>query len=239
VRLARRVLTPLFVLIAVYLGVLCKPQPLFAWSVAAHNLTLYADRPFTPSAGAQVLELVHDKLAASPLYGGEPHNIFICSAPWRRVLLFNRNYRVGGVSYAWLTNNVFLRDALVDENRLLDSRGKPVAADRPLDYFIAHEVTHAISGGALGPFGYARMPEWIREGYADYVGKGRAFDYDTAARMYRSGAPEMDRWKSGLYLRYHLLVAYELDQQQWTVRRLLGSRLDQAAVERQIEAAIH
>jgi hypothetical protein len=72
-----------------------------------------------------------------------------------------------------------------------------------------------------------------------HVGKGRAFDYDAAARMYRSGAPEMDRWKSGLYLRYHLLVAYELDKQHWTVPRLLGSRLDQMAVEHEIEAAIH
>lgn len=238
-RLARRILTPLFVLIAMYLGILCKPQPLFAWSVAAHNLTLYSDRPLAPSAGVHVLELVHHKLAASPLYRGEHHNIFICSAPWRRVLLFNRDYRVGGVSYPWLTNNVFVRDALVEDNRLLDSRGTPVAADRSLDYFIAHEVTHAIAGRVLGPVRYARLPEWIREGYADYVGKGRAFDYETAARMYRNGAPEMDRWKSGLYLRYHLLVAYELDQQQWTVPRLLGSRLDQMAVERQIETAIH
>ena len=237
-RLARRILTPLFVLIAVYLGVLCKPQPLFAWSVTSQNLTLYSDRPFNPSAGAHVLELVRGKLAASPLYGGEHHNIFICSAPWRRVLLFNRNYRVGGVSYASLTNNVFLRDAIVEDNRLLDSRGKPVAADRPLDYFIAHEVTHAMTGRALGLVDYARLPEWVREGYADYVGKGRAFDYDAAARMYRNGAPEMDRWKSGLYLRYHLLVAYELDKQHWTVQRLLGSRRAQAAVEREIETAI-
>ncbi len=53
-RLARRILTPLFVLIAVDLGVLCKPQPLFAWSVASQNLTLYSDRPFNPSAGGGI-----------------------------------------------------------------------------------------------------------------------------------------------------------------------------------------
>jgi hypothetical protein len=238
VRRARRIVTPIVVLLLVYGGVLCAPQPLFAWSVTAENLTLYADRPFASGAGTRVLELAHAKLAASPLYAGEHHNIFVCSAPWRRVLLFNHNYRVGGVSYPWLTGNVFLRDARIEDNRLLDSRGQPVSADRSLDYFVAHEVTHAMTGRVLGALDYGRLPEWIREGYADYVGKGRAFDYDTATHLYRDRAPSMDRWQSGLYLRYHLLVAYELDKQHWTLPRLLASRLEQAAAEREIEATI-
>ena len=112
--LARRLLTPVVVLVLVYSGVLCAPQPLFAWSVSAQSLTLYSDRPFASDAGTRVLGLAHAKLAASPLYAGEHHDIFICSAPWRGVLLFNHNYRVGGVSYPWLTNNVFLRDAIVE-----------------------------------------------------------------------------------------------------------------------------
>jgi hypothetical protein len=186
VRHARRIVTPIVVLLLVSGGVLCAPQPLFAWSVSAQNLTLYADRPFASGAGTRVLELAQAKLAASPLYAGEHHNIFVCSAPWRRVLL-----------------------------------------------------THAMTGRVLGALDCARLPEWIREGYADYVGKGRAFDYDTAAHLYRDRAPVMDRWQSGLYLRYHLLVAYQLDIQHWTVPRLLGSRLDQAAVERGIETTIH
>jgi len=238
VKRARRIVAPLVVLLLVYGGVLCAPQPLFAWSISSQNLTLYADRPFAPAAGARVLELAQAKLTASPLYAGEHHNVFVCSAPWRRVLLFNHNYKVGGVSYPWLTGNVFLRDAHIEDNRLLDSRGQPVSADRSLDYFIAHEVTHAMTGRVLGALDYARLPEWIREGYADYVGKGRAFDYDAAAQLYLDRAPAMDRWRSGLYLRYHLLVAYELDKQHWTVPRLLGSRLEQAAAERAIEATI-
>ena len=63
--LARRILTPLFVLIAVYLGVLCKPQPLFAWSVASQNLTLYSDRPFNPSTGAHARDRGGDSIMAA------------------------------------------------------------------------------------------------------------------------------------------------------------------------------
>jgi len=65
------------------------------------------------------------------------------------------------------------------------------------------------------------MPQWIREGYADYVGKGSDFNYAEACAAFLSGAPEMDFERSGLYRRFHLLVAYLLDRKHWTVDRLL------------------
>jgi hypothetical protein len=52
------------------------------------------------------------------------------------------------------------------------------------------------------------MPQWIRGGYADYAGKGAAFNYDEARQCFLSGAPEMDFGRSGLYRRFNLLVAY-------------------------------
>ena len=65
------------------------------------------------------------------------------------------------------------------------------------------------------------MPQWVREGYADYVGKGSDFNYAEARAAFLSGAPEMDLERSGLYRRFHLLVAYLLDRKHWTVDRLL------------------
>ena len=44
----------------------------------------------------------------------------------------------------------------------------------------------------------------------------------------------MDRWKSGLYLRYNLLVAYLLDKQQWSVEKMLEQPIDQTAVEQAV-----
>jgi hypothetical protein len=71
----------------------------------------------------------------------------------------------------------------------------------------------------------------VREGYADYVGKGDSFDYDEARRSFLAGAPEMDWKKSGLYRRFHLLVACLLDRQGWSVPRLLEHPPSQAEVE--------
>ena len=96
-----------------------------------------------------------------------------------------------------------------------------MTGDRTLDYFIVHEVTHQLTGQALGPVRYFRLPQWVREGYADYVGKGAPFDYKTAERALQTGAPEMDWKRSGLYWRYQYLVADLLERRHWIVERLL------------------
>ena len=219
-------------LFVAYAAVLCIPQPVFAYSAHAGSLVLHSDRPFEESAAQQVLQLAQKKLERSPLYSAaDPHNVYICNSRWRQALFFNKDFGVGGVAPYPITSNVFLRDASVGENRLISPSGKPVAGDRTLDYFVAHEVTHQLTGRALGPIRYFRLPQWVREGYADYVGKGASFNYDEARRAFLANAREMDWKRSGLYWRFHLLVAHLLDHQHWTVDRLLNNPPPQADVE--------
>jgi len=219
-------------LIGAYTALLCVPQPFFAFSVRADALVLHSDRPFSEAAGQRVLELAAAKLASSPLYSNrQDHHVFICNSRWRQMLFFNKDYGVGGVAPYPVTSNVFLRDARIEDNRLTSPRGSDVPGDRTLDYFIAHEITHQLTGHAIGPLRYYQLPQWVREGYADYVGKGASFDYDEARRAFLAGAPEMDWKRSGLYWRYHLLVAYLLDRQDWSVARLLNAAPTQASVE--------
>lgn len=236
-RVARVILAGM-ALFAGYAAVLCLPEPFFSHSVRAGGLVLHSDRPLSEAAAQTVLRLTRDKLAKSPLYAEHPEaDIFLCNSSWRRVLFFNVDYRVGGVSPYPVTTNVFLREADVGADRLISPRGKPVPGDRTLDYFAAHEVTHELTGRALGPWRYYRLPQWIREGYADYVGKGASFDYAEARRAFLAGVPEMDWKRSGLYWRFHLLVAYLLDQRHWTVDRLLrGPWPDQRQIEAEIAA---
>jgi hypothetical protein len=220
---------------ALYWALLCFPQPFFRSSVQADNLALYSDQSFAPEAGKRILETVEAKLAASPLYSArERHAAYICNARWRQRLFFNRNYGVGGLNQYPLTTNVFLRDAAVEDNRLISPSGSRVPGDRTLDYFIAHEITHTLTVRAIGWLKYYELPRWVREGYADYVAKGSAFDYEPARRAFLTGAPEMDWQQSGLYWRYHLLVAYLLDKQHWTVQQLLESPPEQSSIEDQI-----
>ena len=225
------------ILLALYLFLLCFPQAFFNSSVRANNLTLYSDQAFSAEAGRHILDLVAEKLSASPLYSTEQSHIaFICNARWRQRLFFNRNYGVAGVNQYPVTRNVFLRDALIEENCLIGPKGNRVAGDRTLDYFIAHEITHTLTAQAVGWVEYYKLPQWVREGYADYVGKGGAFSYDEAKRAFLDDVPEMDWKKSGLYWRYPLLVAYLLDRQHWSVERLLSEPMEQTAVEDAIRA---
>jgi hypothetical protein len=219
-------------LFAAYAAMLAIPRPLFPFSVRAENLALLSDRDFSPAAGKRVLELAGQKLARSPLYSTrQNHSIFICNARWRQMLFFSNRYGAGGVAPYPLSVNVFLRDAIVEDDRLISPRGIPVAGDRTLDYFVAHEVTHQLTGEAIGPVAFLRLPQWVREGYADYVGKGSSFDYQQAKRAFLAKTPEMDFQRSGLYWRFHLLVAYLLDRRHWTVDQLLNYPPSQSSVE--------
>jgi len=226
-------------LFACYLAILCFPQPLFPYSIRAEGLTLHSDRAFPPAAGQQVLQLAAAKLATSPLEANRPtYDIFVCNTPWRRVLFFNKDYNAGGIAPYPMTSHVFLRDSQIENNRLISPLGTPITGDRTLDYFIAHEVTHQLTGLAIGPIRYFELPPWVREGYADYVGKGKSFDYGAARNAFRSGAPEMDYKKSGLYLRYNLLVAYLIEHQHWTVTKLLAAPPSQKSVETAVKASV-
>jgi hypothetical protein len=146
------------------LGAVVSSEPFFSFSVRADNLILNSDQPFSGAAAKHVLELTEAKLARSPLYSGrQDHHIFICNAHWRQMLFFNKDYGVGGVAQYPVTANVFLRDALIEDNRLISPRGTPVLGDRTLDYFIAHEITHQLTGHAIGPVRYFQLPQWVRE----------------------------------------------------------------------------
>jgi len=242
IRLAKRFWLRVAAIVAgaiiLYWMLLCFPQPFFRSSVQASNLALYSDQSFDPEAGQRILEAVEAKLAASPLYCSQDrHSAFICNARWRQRLFFNRKYGVGGLNQYPLTTNVFLREAMVEDNRLISPSGTQVTGDRTLDYFIAHEITHTLTVRAVGWLRYYRLPQWVREGYADYVGKGPKFNYELARQSFLAGAPEMDWQKSGLYLRYHLLTAYLLDRQHWTVQRMLESPPEQSSVEEEIRSS--
>jgi hypothetical protein len=219
-------------LFGAYAALLNLPYPFFSYSVRAGSLILHSDQPISAAPAKHVLEMADAKLKTSPLYLPQSdHDIFICNARWRQMLFFNKHYGAGGVAPYPLTGHVFLRDASIPDNRLISPGGSPVAGDRTLDSFIAHEVAHQLTGRAIGPLRFYLLPQWAREGYADYVGKGASFDYNQSRRAFLAGAAEMDFKRSGLYSRFHLLAACLLDHQHWTVLRLLQHPPSQAAAE--------
>ena len=94
-------------------------------------------------------------LALSPLYSIlQDHHVFICYSRWQQMLFFNKDYSAGGIAQCPVTAHVFLCETRIVDNRLLSPRGNPVMGDRTLDHFVAHEITHQITGCFLGPIRY-------------------------------------------------------------------------------------
>lgn len=219
--------------------VVAFPQPAFAYRVVYQNYEVWSDRPL-PGAIEPVLDDVTRRWRTSPLYAPTtPARIFICNEPWR-MWLYGMHFstRFGGVADVWLTRNVVIRAADIEANRIVPPGLGPIAdaAQRPLSYFIAHELTHSDVSRRFGRTVILRYPEWLLEGYADYIGKGGDFDYAANRAAFIAGAPEMDRDKSGLYRGYHLKVAYLLDKQGWTLQQLFDRPPAAEELERRLRA---
>jgi hypothetical protein len=226
----------LVVVVAVggYVALLLHPQPLFAFSVREAAIVLHAREPLPPEAQGVLADATR-RVAASPFYDPQAtYDAFLCDdvRTFAAFTLWNRG--AGAVSQWDLTGNIFLRPSHVDRNRLVGRSGKETPGERTLSYFIAHEVTHTMLARRIGRLRYARLQRWQVEGYADYVGKAGDFDFEKTLAAFRADTRELDPKRSGLYVRYHLMVAYLLDRQGMTPEALLAGPIERADIERRL-----
>ena len=145
--------------------------------------------------------------ARSPYF--DPHDsydLYLCDTPELFAFFVPWARNVGAVSLFGVTGNIFVRPANVANDRLIGPHGKEVPGVRTLAYYFAHEVTHTAMSRELGRVAYVTRPAWLLEGYADLIGKGGAFDFEAERERFRNGDDELDPAKSGLYLRYQLIV---------------------------------
>jgi hypothetical protein len=217
-----------------YLGVLAYPQPFFHYHTQVGNIIIYLDEP--PSEQVyQMLNRVKEKIDASGLNDPNIQNrVFLVRDIPKYTLFTNIFYRTGGINYSYLNGNSFIRPANVANQRLIGPSGKEILGDRTLDYFIAHEITHGLTINWIGRVRYWNMPIWVREGYADYVGKGSK-DFNQLLTEFKEGDVKMDPARSGLYSRYHLLVLYLLDIKKVSLEDLFYGSHDVEKLEQELK----
>ena len=223
-RRAFRVLAlTLFATTALWLALAIHPHPLFAHRLRHANVTLHAREPLPRAANAILAEAVR-RIARSPLYDASRHHDVFLTGSGSVFALLTFGARGGGLTNAW--GNVFVRPADLARDRVFDRHGRPKSGERTLTYFLAHELTHAMTFARLGFFRSSRLAAFQREGYADYVAFARPIDLRAGREALRRGASEMDVKRSGLYRRYELLVAYLLEMRGMDVWTLLARPLD-------------
>ena len=219
---------------ALYPALMLFPYPLFRHQARSKNIAVYSDRSISPAI-LPILGDVEQRLRRSPLDDSRlQHRIFICNDTWLFIFFANTDYHAGGVNKAWLNQDIFLRRAEIQRNRLIGPSENEVAGDRTLAYFIAHEIVHTLEEHRLGRYGYVRLPAWKREGYADYVARDPGFVFTQQLPAYQRNAYEMDPNHSGLYLRYQLFVTYLLDKEQFTLEEMLSGPIDETTIGHQL-----
>lgn len=219
---------------AVWLALILHPQPLFAYSAQRANVVLHTRAPMPPQVGPLLDEVVR-RISRSPLYdAGRTHHVFLCDTRALFGFLTVDGYRAGGVAHAQLGGNVFIRPFSIERGTVTGPSGQEKTGERTLTYFIAHELTHAMTADRTGRWRYRQLSAFQVEGYADYVGFGRPLDLARERQALLADAPEMSPRRSGLYKRYELLVAYLLERRGLSVDQLLAGRLAQREIESQL-----
>jgi hypothetical protein len=223
--------------IGAYVALLFAPAPLFRYAYAGMAVTLHSDAPLPPEA-ADVVRRVEAKLQRSPLLEAPiKHDVYLCNSGWRWWLLSGGNHRSAAIALlAPFGRGVITREAHLIGDRLVQASGAEAPDERTLDYYVAHEIAHTMTADFLGARAYLALPVWVREGYADYVGRASDFDYEDARAALVGGIRRRLHPQSGAYLRDVLLVAHLLDREGWPVQAMLRAPPDEKSVEERVRA---
>ena len=233
-RWIRWALTGGLTVVVAYAVILVHPQPLFAYELQHAGIVVHATRPI-PEAMRGTLERVRARLNHSTIADQtRVSHVFMCQSRWLFAFFARTAYNAGGLTDVVIGQYVFLRESDMEHDRLIGASGRPTPPDRPLSYFVAHEIMHLEHGRLVGRLAYLRMPKWVDDGHADYV--ARDIDLARALQGFKAGAPELDPARSGLYLRYQLMVAYLIEKQHVDPRDLLEHPRDRAVIERELAA---
>ncbi|MBV9859219.1 MAG: hypothetical protein JO038_03805 [Alphaproteobacteria bacterium] len=208
-------------------GLLAWPKPLFAYSLRVGKIVVASDRPI-PIAGAErVLHDCENLLARSPLQAeGRRYHLYVTNDDWHHRLFFRMNSKALGISYYYgFGGNAFLSGADFEAGRIVHW-GYVAPPPRTLSYFCAHELTHIVTGEHIGVTALLRLPEWVREGIADYAAMENRQSFEQL-RDALGERPVDSRMMQvyGSYPRYRLLVSYFLDKKGWSADRLLTTKM--------------
>ncbi|MEQ1850538.1 MAG: hypothetical protein ABMA01_03000 [Chthoniobacteraceae bacterium] len=207
-----------------YAGLHVFPQVLFAHGVSAEGITLYSRTPL-PAEASECLKraaaLVQKSELAVP---GRRERVFICNSPW--LFKFFKPRAGGFAGSVPLTDHVFIAQA--DFTNDVARWSAPKYNSRSLSSVIAHEITHGLIRHKLGVIRGILLPDWVDEGYADYIARESSFPDAEGFRIYASG--KRDPSLSYRYFEYRQIVRHLIETQRLTFAQVIARAADFDAV---------
>ncbi len=203
--------------IAVIVTALYAPAALaFPHYAEIGRTKVYSTEPILPVLEERIAR-ADRLLAQSPLYDpGLRRTLVLTDGGWRwRVMALGHSDTIA-LRRPFSSTLLFNRaDVAADRVR----NASPIGGVRSLSGTIAHESVHVLTARRFGELRLVRMPQWKREGYADYVAQETSIDPDDEQKI-RAGSPDSPVLK---YYDARRSVAKALDDEGQTVEQLLGS----------------
>jgi len=214
------------------------PSFLFSHRHQNANLVIYSDKPIPPNI-SEISDEVLFRLKKSSLFNkNKTYVVHISNDRWRWMLLSypaDFSTRIGGFN-AGFHGNAFIRPSAISENRIIPPGSYLLDAEqRDLVYFITHEIVHRLLYDEVGYISnFVNYPRWFQDGYPDYIAKS-SFDFRNNLAQFKSNDRRLTV-QSGLYVRYHLYVAYLMDIKGYSIREIIRNTPDESDIIRSLES---
>ncbi len=181
----RRIASIIFAaLVAVPLVARAAPQILF-WPHHAQlaGFDVYANAPISPQLASH-LAAAKSRLQAQGNYDVPIRKkLFLTDGGWRWNLLALRSYRAFAISLP-ITEAIIVNQSDQPANRIsLSPKIHGVGGVRSLDGVIAHELTHGYLRKRFGYIKITTAPNWLIEGYCDYVANESSLNAADVAQL--------------------------------------------------------
>lgn len=220
---------------SIYALILIFPWIFFTYKVDYGQFMVYSDKQIDKNISI-ILDDVQSRISKSEWYiASAKYSIFICNTSWR-LGLFTRSLDIGGKVNTMISDNVYIRESDISQNSILS----PVKweeiltpSERPLSYFIAHEIIHIYQWKNIGRLDMFTYPMYIQEWYPDYIAKRPSFDFTKYTEDYLKNSTTMNP-ENWLYNRYHLLIAYLMDIQGKTYHEITKEDIPMSILEQQL-----
>ena len=218
----------LIILFLGYISVSAFPEPFFPYRATYKHLTLYS-RTELPSNVGSLLQQTDALLSRSELYNPNlDARIFVCDnygAFW----FFTGGLRhVFATSYPDTTRLIFVPKADYEHNLVIFERDGPDdRRQRHLTNTLAHEVTHLYLSNYLGFGRQEFLPEWIKEGYCEYIGQGDAINPAEGIHALLAGQTQI---RGLYYFRSRLIMELLIDKQGLSIKQILAAPPKEADV---------
>ncbi len=236
IKIIKFILIPAFSLMLIYGSFLSYPSFLYSYEEKNENVTIYCDQEF-PSNITAISDSVLERIKKSEFYDeNSEYSVYISNKKINWLLVSNFHSHAGALHHMWFRGNSFVRPSVIEENRITTT-GSALgdAEERDLIYFISHEITHEMMARSIGYFNFQfHTQAWIREGYADLIGK-KSFNYDSSFEQLINNEHRLSE-ASGLYVRYHVLLLYLLNNEKHTLANIINENYPQEYVIEKIKS---